>query len=70
MRQSCIESSLKLHKNNSFHLKVHCRGADWVNKTIEKNRIRQVSVIPLYTEIHEDDKDLTAFIWPKGIKVW
>ena len=43
-------------------LKAHGRGADWVNKTIKKNRIWQPSVISLYTEIHEDDNDLTAFI--------
>ena len=43
-------------------LKAHCRGADWVNKTIKKNRIWQASVISLYAEIHEDDNDLTAFI--------
>ena len=33
-----------------------------MNKTIKKNRIWQPSVISLYTEIHEDDNDLTAFI--------
>ena len=43
-------------------LKAHCRGADWVNKTIKKNEIWQPSVISLYTEIHEDDNDLKAFI--------
>ena len=43
-------------------LKAHCRGADWVNETIKKNRIWQPSVISLYTEIHEDDNNMTAFI--------
>ena len=43
-------------------LKIHCRGADWVNKTIKKNRNWQPSVISLYTEIHEDDNELTAII--------
>ena len=43
-------------------LKVHCRGADWINKTITKKRIRQGSVISLYSEIHEDDNDLIPFI--------
>ena len=45
-----------------YTLKAHCRGTDWVNKTIRKNRIWQPSVISLYREIHEDDNDLTAFI--------
>ena len=43
-------------------LKAHFCGADWVNKTIKKNRIWQTSVISLYTEIHEDANDQTAFI--------
>ena len=43
-------------------LKAHCRGTDWINKTIEKKRIRQGSVISLYSEIHEDDNDLIPFI--------
>ena len=43
-------------------LKAHCRGIDWVNKTIKKKRIRQGSVISLYSEIHEDDDDLIPFI--------
>ena len=47
----------------AYGLKAHCRGADWVNKTIKKNRIWQPSVISLYTEIHEGDNDLTAFIF-------
>ena len=51
----CIYSDIKA-------LKAHCRGADWVNKTIKKNGIWQPSVISLYTEIHEYDKELTAFI--------
>ena len=42
-------------------LKEHYRGADWINKTIKKKRIRQGSVISLYSEIHEDD-DLIPFI--------
>ena len=40
-------------------LKGHCRGADLVNKTPEKNRIGQASVNSLHTEIHENDSDLT-----------
>ena len=44
------------------HLKAHCRGADWINKTIKNKRIRQGSVISLYSEIHEDDNDLIPFI--------
>ena len=43
-------------------LKVHSRGADWINKTIKKKTIRQGSVISLYSEIHEDDNDLIPFI--------
>ena len=43
-------------------LKAHCRGADWIRKIIKKKRIRQGSVISLYSEIHEDDNDLIAFI--------
>ena len=33
-----------------------------MNKTIKKKRISQGSVISLYSEIHEDDNDLIAFI--------
>ena len=33
-------------------LKAHCRDADWINKTIKKKRIKQASVISLYSEIH------------------
>ena len=43
-------------------LKAHRRGTDWINKTIKKKRIRQGSVISLYSEIHEDDNDLIPFI--------
>ena len=43
-------------------LKAHCHGADWINKTITKKRIRQGSVISLYSEIHEDANDLIPFI--------
>ena len=43
-------------------LKVHCRGADWVNNINKKKRIRQGSVISLYSEIQEDDNDLIPFI--------
>ena len=46
-------------------LKGHCRGADWINKTIKKKRIRQGSVISLYSEIHKDDNDLIPFILEK-----
>ena len=45
-----------------LQLKAHCRGADWVSKTIKKKRFRQGSVISLYSEIHEDDNDLIPFI--------
>ena len=37
-------------------------GVDWVNKTIKKNRIVQVSVSSLCIEIHGDDNDLTSFV--------
>ena len=43
-------------------LKAHCRGADWINKTIKKKRISQGPVISLHSEIHEDDNDLIPFI--------
>ena len=43
-------------------LKAHCHGADWINKTIKKKRIRQGSVISMYSEIHGDDNDLISFI--------
>ena len=33
-----------------------------MNKTIKKKRVRQRSVISLYSEIHEDDNDLIPFI--------
>ena len=46
----------------SYLLKAHCRGADRVNRTIKKKRIRQGSVILLYSEIHKDDNDLIPFI--------
>ena len=46
----------------SSHLKAHCRGADWINKTIKKKRISKGSVILLYCEIHEDDNDLIPFL--------
>ena len=42
--------------------KAHCCATDWVNKTINKKRIRQGSVILLYSEIHEDANDLIPFI--------
>ena len=42
-------------------LKVHCRDADWITKTIKKKRIRPDSVISLYSEIHEDANDLFSF---------
>ena len=45
-------------------LKAHCRGADWMNKTI-KDGIRQASVLSLYTEIYESDNDLTPFVLHK-----
>ena len=37
---------------SQFQLKAHCRDADWINKTIKKKRIKQGSVISLYSEIH------------------
>ena len=43
-------------------LKAHCHGADWIDKPINLDNIMLASVILLYTEIHEDDSDLTAFI--------
>ena len=43
-------------------LKAHCRGADWINKTTKKKRIRQSSLISLYSEIHKDYNDLILFI--------
>ena len=46
----------------SYWLKAHCRGTDWINKTIKKKGIRQGSVISLYSEIREDDSDLIPFI--------
>ena len=47
---------------NWSHLETHCRGADWVNKTIKNKRIREDSVILLYSEIHEDDNDVIPSI--------
>ena len=46
---------------SSESLKAHCRGTDWINKAIKKNRVRQGSVISLYSEIHEDDNGLIPF---------
>ena len=43
-------------------LKAHYCGADCINKTIKKNRIRQGSVISLYSEIHKGDNDLIPCI--------
>ena len=57
-----IASVEGLRKHSILKLKAHCRGADWINKTIKKKRIRQGSVISLYREIHEDDNDLIPFI--------
>ena len=45
-----------------IRLKAHCHCADWVNKTIKKKRIRQGSVISLYSETHEGDNNLIPFI--------
>ena len=47
---------------HSHSLKAHCFGTDWINKTIKNKRIRQGSVISLYSEIHEYDNDLIPFI--------
>ena len=49
--------------NTNRVLKAHCRGVDWINKTIKKKRIRQGSVISLYSEIHEDDNNQISFIF-------
>ena len=46
----------------SSYLKAQFRGADWINKSIKKKRIKQGSIISLYSEIHEDDNDLIPFI--------
>ena len=46
-------------------LKAHCRGADWVNNTTKKKRIRQGPVILLYSEIHKDNNDLIPVILDK-----
>ena len=43
-------------------LKAHFRGADCVNNTTKKKRIRQGPVISLYSEIQEDDNNLIPFI--------
>ena len=58
----------------AYFLKAHCRGADWVNITTKKERIRQGPIISLYSEIHEDDSDLIPFILetkydPRGKKL-
>ena len=45
-----------------MNLKAHCRDADWIIKTIKKNRIRPDSVISLCSEIHEDANDLISSI--------
>ena len=68
-----IKSVSPWHLNE--HLKAHCRGADWINKIIQKKRIRQGSVTLLLGEIHEDDNDLIPFILekkddPRVIKAW
>ena len=47
---------------HSWTLKAHCRGTDWVNKTIKEKRISRASVISLYSGIREDDSDLAPFI--------
>ena len=43
-------------------LKAHCHDTDWINETIKKKRIRERSVISLYSEIHKDDNNLILFI--------
>ena len=43
--------NLKYPREGMTDLKAHCRGADWINKTIKKKRIRQGSVISLYSEV-------------------
>ena len=61
---------MKLRGNRSFLRPlvslsfVHSilRGADWIDKTIKKKRIRQGPIISPYSEIHEDDNDLILFI--------
>ena len=57
-----ILSSSHNQMRDRLPLKAHCRGADWMNKTIWTNRIRQASAISPYTEIREGDNDLTPFI--------
>ena len=49
-------------QDTSKYVKANCLGADWMNETIRKNRIRQGSVISLYSKIHDDDNDLIPFI--------
>ena len=56
------KSKCTYKRTREICLKAHCRGADWVNKTIKKNIIWQSSVISLHREIHKDNNDLTAFI--------
>ena len=57
-----IGASIKRKQIFKMQLKAHCRGDDLVNKTIKMKRIRQGSVISLYSEIHKDDNDLIPFI--------
>ena len=62
MKQGVNKQCSVMFKTQKGKLKAHCRGDDWVNKTMKKNRNWQPSVISLHREIHEDDNDLTAFI--------
>ena len=56
-----MNENIEKHRTGEC-LKAHCHGNDWIKKTIKKKRIRQVSVISPYSEIHEDDNDLIPFI--------
>ena len=48
----CLSHLLCLNSAN-FALKAHCHSTGWINKTMKKKRIRQGSIILLYSEIHE-----------------
>ena len=63
-QQNCFSCLvlLNFYPIHNCKLKADCRGADWINKTIKKKRIRHGSLISLYSEIHEDGSDLVPFI--------
>ena len=60
--QICRKKIISMALSDNVSLKAYCRGADWINETIKKKRIKQGSVISLYSEIHGDDNDLIPFI--------